>query len=516
MEEKKYNDVDKDTIEIDLKRLFFAVLHRIWIVILAAAICAASALLFTYYMIEPQYKASVMFYVNNNSVSIGDSFSLSDINSRRELVNSYIVMLKSRNSLNDVIDYADLDCTYEELRAMVSAAQINSTEIFEVVVTNPDPAEAEKTANAIAYILPNKIASIVEGSSARVVDYAVLPTSPASPNYIKNTAIGLLAGMLISILIIVLREIFDVTIHTQEDIEQLSSIPVLASVPDMYTRKKGKYYYYSKYEESDDNRKKKHNGGISPIKAETSFVGKNLSFAAAEANKMLRTKILFSFSDQSTCHIVGVSSAMVSEGKSLSSVNLAYSMAQLDKKVLLIDCDLRRPSVYKKLKIRKSAGMTEYLTGQSELNDIIQTYTDSDDSAPFDVIISGETPPNPMELLSSEKMQGVLSTLRNTYDYIIIDLPPIGEVSDALAVSKFVDGILIVVRQNYCTRSALISAVQQFEFMEARILGIIFNCTVEGEYRYKYKKYGRYGKYGKYYGKYKYYSAYDKNKNKNK
>ncbi len=509
MEEKKINDMDKDTIEIDFKRLFLAILRRLWIVVLAAAVCAGSALLFTYYLITPQYRASAMFYVNNSEISISDSFSISssDLSAAKSLVDSYIVILRSRSCLNDVIDYADLDYSYQELRSMVGAASVNSTEIFEVVVINENPIEAEKIANAIAVILPQKISNIIEGTSAKVVDYAVVPAAPYTPNYITNTVIGFVIGTLFSILLIALREIFDVTIRVQDDIEQVCKIPVLVSVPDMYIQSKGKYYYTSAYAKSAEKGKKKSSGnGISPIKAETSFVGKNLSFPAAEANKVLRTKILFSFADDSACHIVGVSSATLSEGKSLSSVNLAYSMAQLNKKVLLIDCDLRRPSVYKKLKIRISSGLTEHLTGQTDLKDIIQTYRDSDDSYPFDVIISGETPPNPMELLSSEKMKVVLNSLRDSYDYIIIDLPPIGEVGDALAVSKFVDGILFVVRQNYCTRGALSSAIQQFEFIEARILGIVFNCTVDGDRRYQYKKY----RYGGYYKSYGYRSKYSK------
>ncbi len=490
MEDKINNDLDKNTIQIDLKRLFLALIKRSWIIILVSVLCAGISLLYTYYFVKPKYVSSAVFYVNNSSISIGNSVSITDLNAAKSLVDSYMVILESRSSLNDVIDYAELDYSVDQLRSMISAAPINNTEIFQVAVISENPYEAERIANSIAHILPNKITTIIEGTSAKIVDYAIIPHTPYSPNYMSNTSTGFIVGLVISALLILLIEIFDIRVHTQDDIEQTCSLPVLASVPDMFTQSNRKGYYRSAYAKSAE----KHTQDTSQQRVKSNLIGKNLTFDAAEANKVLRTKLLFSFTDSSSCHVVGVSSAMVGEGKSLSSINLAYSMSQLNKRVLVIDCDLRRPSIYKKLKFRRSIGLTELLTGQCTLSEIIQTYTESDDSASFDVIISGETPPNPMELLSSDRMREVLDSLRPSYDYIIIDLPPIGEVGDALAVSKVIDGMLIIVRQNYCTRTALSSAIKQFNFVGARILGIVFNCTVDIGYRYKY--------HSKYYGKY--------------
>ncbi len=489
---------EPESTDIDLRRLVVAVVRRLWIVILAAIMCASAVLVFTYYLITPQYQASAMFYVNNNKVSIGSvtaSISSGDITAAKSLVDSYIVILKTRTTLTEVIDKAGVDYSYGEVKEMISAAAVNSTEIFQVIVTCPSASDAEKIANCISDILPSKINTIIEGTSAKIVETAILPSKPSSPNYVKNSLAGFVLGVLISVCVIVLREIFNVTIRGDEDIEQVCDIPILASVPDMYTESKGKYYY-SGYAKSSKKKKSKV-AKNSPIRTESNFVGKNLSFAAAEANKMLRTKLLFSFADNDKCRVIGVSSAMMNEGKSLSSVNLSHSLAQLNKKVLLIDCDLRRPSIHKKLKFKKGVGFTEFLTGQVDLNSVIQSYVDSESNLSFDVIPCGETPPNPMELLSSERLKSVLNVLRETYDYIIIDLPPIGEVSDALALSKAVDGMLLVVRQNYCTRPALAHAISQFEFVDSKILGIVFNCTSDkaGKYRYKYGKHYRYRKY---------------------
>jgi capsular exopolysaccharide synthesis family protein len=185
---------------------------------------------------------------------------------------------------------------------------------------------------------------------------------------------------------------------------------------------------------------------------------------------------------------------MAGEGKSLSSVNLAYSLAQLDKRVLLIDCDMRRPSLSAKLPIKKLPGLSNYLTRQVSMDEVIQTYGNSDEGAAFNVIAAGRNPPNPIELLNSGRMRKALDQLRGNYDYIILDLPPVGEVSDALVVSKLVDGILLVVRQNYCNRNVLSAAVKQFGFVETRILGVVLNCATEenrGYGRYYYRGYNR-------------------------
>ncbi len=490
-----------DVIEFDIGRVWKAVWKKNWLVGLVSILCAVIASASTIFLITPKYESSALFYVNNNSLSVGDaSFSLTsaDITAAKSLVDTYIVILKSRACLNDVIDYSEVDLSYGELKSMISAAAVNSTEIFEIIVTSPDPEEAEKIANAIAYILPKRIAEIVEGTSANVVDYAVKASSPSSPNYVKNTFIGLFAGFFASVGIIVIREIFDITIKTEDDIQYCCEHPVLASVPDMMENIKSGYYSYGSNLNNTTGDKKQ-------------IIGNGISFAASEAYKLLRTKLQFSFVDEVKCPVIGVSSAMAGEGKSLSSINLAFSLSQLDKRILLIDCDMRRPSISTKLNIDKAPGLSNYLTGQNEMDEVIQRYpTDSDEN--FDVITAGVNPPNPIELLSSFKMQKALEILRESYDYIIIDLPPVGEVSDAMAAAKFVDGILLVVRQNYCNTASLGSAVSQFEFIESRILGVVMNCVSEksGKYARKYYK--------KYYSSYQssYAAADSKVKNKNK
>ncbi|MBE6824409.1 MAG: polysaccharide biosynthesis tyrosine autokinase [Ruminococcaceae bacterium] len=491
------NNNANEIIEIDFGRIFKAIWKRIWLILIVSVLSAVITITGTYFLITPKYESSAMFYVNNNSLSVGDtSFSISqgDIIAAKSLVDTYIVILDSRACLNDVIDYAGVDLEYEDLKDMISASAVNATEIFEVKVTSEDPQQAELLANAIAYILPKRISSIVEGTSANIVDYAVIPTKPSSPSYTTNALIGFLFGLLLMTIIVALREMFDVTIRTSEDIEQCCNHPVLASVPDMLNSSHtgGEYYGYGQ---------KKATRHLASSNKKVNLVGKNISFMASEAYKLLRTKLQFSFVDEITCPVIGVSSALTGEGKSLSSVNIAYSLSQLDKRVLLIDCDMRRPSLASKLPISKVPGLSNYLTGYSDISMVVQRCS-LDNESSFDVIASGDNPPNPIELLSSRKMEKILAELKSAYDYIIVDLPPVGEVSDAMVAAKFVDGILLVVRQDYCNTIALSSAVSQFEFIETRILGIVMNCV--GEITGKYTRYGR-----GYYSKYRYSKSYE-------
>lgn len=483
------NRTDRKEMEIDTQRLIGAVWNKAWLVTLVAVVCAILSFLGTFYFITPQYQSSAMFYVNNSSVSVGDAtFSIDsgDISAAKSLVDSYIVILRTRESLNDVIDYAGVNRTYSELRSMISAASVNSTEIFEVVVTSPDPHEAQKIASAIAYILPKRISSIIEGTSAKVVDAAVVPTKPSSPSYSMNTLVGFVVGFALSVVIILLREFFDITIRTEEDVTQAHKYPLLAAVPDMAAPSKGGYYYANG---KKAEKKKAAGHGKQP-----ELVGPDISFAATEAYKLLRTKLQFSFTDDHACHVIGVSSALSGEGKSLSAVNLAYSLSQLDKKVLLIDCDMRRPTVAAKLPITKTPGLSNYLSGQTGLDVLFQYCGIAGDEQAFAVLAAGRNPPNPVELLSSAKMSNLLEHLRASYDYIILDLPPVGEVSDALAVAKQTDGMLLVVRQNYCNRIVYSDMVRQFEFVGSKILGVIYNCATENSSTYGKKHYRQYSK----------------------
>ena len=478
--------VKGEAVEVDIWRLMSAIWHGKWMIALVAVLSAVLTYLGSCYLVTPLYQSSAMFYVNNTAFSVGDaalSISAGDISAAKSLVNSYIVILQTRESLNEVIELAEVSLTYEDLEEMIVAASVDTTEVFEVIVTSEDPYEAERIASAITQILPSRISHIIEGTSARIVDTAVIPSKPSFPNSVGNAIIGFLLGASITASIIILREVFDFSIRSEEDITDENKYPVLATVPDMTASVKKDRYGYGK-------RGKDGARTASVANKQEALVGENISFETSEAYKLLRTKIRFSFTDGKTCHVIGLSSALAGEGKSLTAANLAYVLSELDVRVLLIDCDMRRPSLPEKLQLATTPGLSGFLSGHSELEEIIRPCKIRGSEQSFSVIAAGRIPPNPVELLSSAKMTEMLEGLRKEYDYIVLDLPPVEEVSDALAVARKVDGMLLVVRQNYCKRTVFSSTVRQFEFAGTNLLGIVFNGVSEAgkTYRRKYSK----------------------------
>lgn len=477
-----------DEITIDLSLIFRALWKRLWLILGVAVVSCVLTLLAVLFFVEPKYESSVSFYVNNYAHSSGgDSSSISsgDLTASKNLVDSYIVILKSRTTLNEVIEYAGVNKSYTQLRDMITADSVNSTEFFEVVVTSTDPAEAEKIANAITQVLPKRISNLIDGTSAKVMDYAQKPSAPSSPSYPKSALLGFAVGMLLCAILIVLWEVLDVTVRAVEDIERSCNYPVLAAVPNVFPSEENGHSGRNLLRPNKKNPMFMKDSRLNPAQ---------ISFSASEAYKLLRTKLLFCFADESTCHVIGMSSALAGEGKSLTAINLCCTLAQMNMRVLLIDCDLRRPTVASKLRIQKIPGLSNYLTRQVQLDEVIQTYS-VDEEAAIHVISSGRNPPNPMEMLSSDRMGRMLEKLKDNYDYIILDLPPVDEVGDAVAVNKFVDGILLVVRQDYCDRNALSAAAREFKFVDANVLGVVYNCAYESGTGYGKKYYKQYGAY---------------------
>ena len=197
---------------------------------------------------------------------------------------------------------------------------------------------------------------------------------------------------------------------------------------------------------------------------------KKLDFAASEQYKLLRTNLQFALADAADqrCCVIGITSAMRGEGKSTTSINLSYTLAEAGKKVLLVDGDLRLPSIAKKMDISNTPGLSNLLL-DFDL-DKFSVYK----SNQFDnwyILPSGDIPPNPSELLGSARMAKLIDRLKDKFDYIIIDLPPVNLVSDALVISPFINGIVLVIRENYTERRELRDCVRQIELSNVKILG---------------------------------------------
>ena len=227
------------------------------------------------------------------------------------------------------------------------------------------------------------------------------------------------------------------------------------------------------------------------VLAQRAQLCENLSFAAAEAYKLLRTNLQFSLPEKN-CQIIGVTSSVRGEGKSTTSVNLAYTIAQSGKRVLLIDADMRLPSVANKLELKSTPGLSNLIAGLRSEGSCMRQ---SNQMENWYILPAGDIPPNPSELLGSERMHSILQRYEELFDVIIVDLPPVNIVADALVISKWLDGLIGVVRQNYTDRRALQDCMYQVEKLGSHFLGFVMTDAAVGSSGYK-----SYGKYGKKYG----------------
>lgn len=217
----------------------------------------------------------------------------------------------------------------------------------------------------------------------------------------------------------------------------------------------------------------------------------DLKFRVTESYKTLRTNIIFSLMKKG-CKRIVISSANVHEGKSTVSVNVAISIAQTDARVLLIDGDLRKPTVHRFFGLQNVPGLTNYLGGMSPMEEVLH-----DTKYPnLKVICSGVSVPNPSEILASEQMQELMESFEDQYDYVIIDTPPINVVSDALPLIKRSDGVIFVVREGQSTFTEIDKALKNLELINAKVLGMILNG--EGSSSRRYKEYSKYSKYSRY------------------
>ncbi len=233
--------------------------------------------------------------------------------------------------------------------------------------------------------------------------------------------------------------------------------------------------------------------------ARKSPLGSELDFSASEAYKLLRTNLNFSQPDSEGCMIFGVTSALQGEGKSTTSMNIAYTMAQAGQKVLLMECDMRLPNHAKNMNLKKTPGLSNLLANQCSATDVLQKSQLVDKMY---CITAGDVPPNPAELLGSNQMKTVIKAMSECFDVIILDLPPITVVSDALIVSKITNGMVVVVRHGYCNRGALDEAVEKLRFAEAKVLGFVFTgADIQDKSYYRKGKYGYSKSYAKSYAK---------------
>ncbi len=412
------------------------------------------------------YMAQITFYVYSNPDYITDSsvnIGSSDISQAKNLISSYMQILKSRTFLEKVQEATGTTYSTEYLKTRISARAVENTAAFTVSVIDADPVMAMEIANAIGDLAPAEIIRIVKSGGLEVLDDAQLPTVPyQSTSVLKYVVLGAAAGFVLSAAWFVVRSLMDTTVRRKYEIEDLFTIPILGDVPQMEP--------------------------VSPNEPVNTLLREDSPFAVRESYNSIRAKLLFTGKGEK-CPIYAITSADPHEGKTLTTINMALSYAQLGKKVLLIDADMRKSRLGKILQLPDQKGLSEYLAGITD-KVTIQNYSEH-----FDVVVSGEFPPNPAELLSSDKWQELLSECKQKYDCIFVDLPPVGIVSDALVLAKSATAYLLVVREGVTKFDREQMIVQMLEPVGADICGFVFNGISMKSQDYHYKHYGKDYKY---------------------
>ena len=306
----------------------------------------------------------------------------------------------------------------------------------------------------------------IRTGNIRVIDPAEIPKSPAKPKKAQNILLALIVGLSMGIGLAFFLEYLDSTIKLPDEITSLLKIPYLGPVPALAT------------EEGAEGKDQEHDPreDLIALTAPKS--------TASEAYRGIRTSLLFSSAD-SVPQVILVCSSGPQEGKTITTSNIAVTIAQTGNKVLIMDCDMRRPKLHKLFGADRNKGMSNILVGNSTLEEaVVHTHVPN-----IDILASGPIPPNPSELLGSERMKALIDEARKSYDRVIIDSPPITAVTDAVILSNFVDGVVVVIRSGVTHREVIKNGITQLKAVNARILGAVLNCVSMGRDNYYYYQY---------------------------
>ena len=318
-----------------------------------------------------------------------------------------------------------------------------------------------------------------KGTNVSVVSYSRLPHEPVGPQRTRNILVALALAFLAGIGLAFLLDFLDDTVKSLDDVDRYIHLPTLALIP------------------AARSEKRLREGDAPAAGASTALaMVEDVRSHVAESYRHLRTSLLLSSAGQAPKTIL-VTSSQPSEGKTTTAINTAFMLAQTGAEVLIIDCDLRRPRLHSNFNISNVRGLTNHLSGELPLDEVIQPF---DKQPNLKLLPSGPIPPNPAELLGSEQMRQLLTSLGERFAHIIVDSPPAVSFTDASILSTFVDGVILVIHSGRSSRAVVRRAKQQLLDVGAHIFGIVLNNVKLDTHGYYYGGY-----YGRYYYKYGYY-----------
>ncbi len=370
------------------------------------------------------------------------------------LNNEYRVALARENSLKASLG-----------RQKGESLQMNQKAIDYSVLRRESESTKEMYDLLIKRFKETSLTEDIKTGNIRVVDRAEVPKSPVKPKKGQNILLAIVVGLSLGVGLAFFLEYLDSTIKVPEDIKHHLGIPYLGPVPS---------FAYEGANPGDPERKP----------SEDLIAHLTPKATASESYRGIRTGILFSSADSSP-QVILVTSAGPREGKTITAANVAITMAQTGGRVVILDCDMRRPKVHKVFETSRDKGMANILVGSCEVDEaIIATAIPN-----IDIVPSGPIPPNPSEILGSHRMEGLIKTLRARYERIIIDSPPVTAVTDAVILSRMVDGVVLIIRAGEVHREIIKNALSQLRSVNARLLGAVLNGVEMGRDSYYYYQY---------------------------
>ncbi len=413
---------------------------------------------------KPLYTTyTTIILTKSNEAQTGTTITQNDILLNQKLVETYSKIIKSKLVLEQVISETGVTYTTEELSENVSVEAYENTEMLKISVTDQDPELAASIANSIAQVFSGEIAKIYQINNISVVDVAVTPEEVSNNTLKRDLLIALFIGIFGTIGVVFVVYYFDDTVKLTDNLEEEIGMPVVAKV-------------FKSDVGSKNNRKVEL------------LAQKYPKSVVSESIKTLRTNLQFSSVDEDIKTIL-ITSSIPGEGKSFISANLAISFAQTDKRVLIVDCDMRKGRQHRIFKLSNSKGLSNLL-----IDDMtnLKDYINKTSVPGVHVITRGTVPPNPSELLNSKKNSDLLRVLKAKYDVIIYDGVPCNGLPDSIIMSKLVDKVLIVSSDSMTPKSVLESTKKQLESVNAPVAGDVLNNVN--------RKNSTYGKYYGYYG----------------
>jgi capsular exopolysaccharide synthesis family protein len=449
---------------MDLRSYLRAVRRRWWLVLIVIVLGAVGGVVQNI-RATPLYASHLTFYVSTPASTNGNALESDQFAQHRTA--TYVELLSSEKLADRVIADADLPLTRHQVMGEISGTAKVNTVLLVATVRDPIPARSLKIANAVASLFPAMIDELdnttTKTSTVRlsVVSGPTLLHSPVSPRKKLNIGVGLLIGLLVGLVLAVVRELTDTSIRSAEVVREAVGLPTIG-----------------------------HIQFDTAAKSSALIAGGHVHSRSAEAFRQLRTNLQFADVDHPV-RVIMVTSSVAAEGKSTTAANLAIVFAETGRRVLLIEADLRRPRVSEYLGLDRVIGLTNVLAGQVAIDEVLQH------SGPdaLTVLPSGTLPPNPSELLGSRNMVDLISAMRQRFDTVIIDTPPLLPVTDAAVVSVLADGVVVVVRHGKTSRADLLSAVRSLDAVDAHVLGCVLNmepAKKSGKDRGSYDGYGYY------------------------